>query len=106
LLGIDVMHFWAALILVGIGWNFGFIGATTMLTETYRPEERSRVQGFNDFVLFSFVALASFSSGQLYATVGWSVINIVVFPIVAVCALALLIATFALRRRPPTAPAA
>jgi MFS family permease len=106
LLGIDVMHFWAALILVGIGWNFGFIGATTMLTETYRPEERSRVQGFNDFVLFSFVALASFWSGQLYATVGWSVINIVVFPIVAVCALALLIATFALRRRPPTAPAA
>jgi MFS family permease len=106
LLGIDVLHFWAALILVGLGWNFGFIGATTMLTETYRPEERSKVQGFNDFVLLSFVAVASFSSGHLYATVGWAVINVVVFPIVAVCALALAVATFAFRKAPPTAPAA
>jgi MFS family permease len=106
LLGLDVWHFWGALILVGLGWNFGFIGATSMLTETYRPEERSKVQGFNDFVLFSFVALASFSSGQLYATVGWATINMVVLPIVAICALALAVATFAFRRAPPTAPAA
>jgi MFS family permease len=99
LLGIDIWHFWLALILVGLGWNFGFIGATTMLTETYRPEERSKVQGFNDFVLFSFVAAASFSSGQLYATVGWATINVIVFPIVALCALALIAATMAMRPR-------
>jgi MFS family permease len=97
LLGLDVWHFWAALVLVGLGWNFGFIGATTLLTQTYRPEERSRVQGFNDFVLFSFVAAASFLSGQLYATVGWNVINILVFPIAGMCALALVVATFAFR---------
>jgi MFS family permease len=106
LLGLDVLHFWGALVLVGLGWNFGFIGATTMLTETYRPEERSKVQGFNDFVLFSFVAVASFSSGQLYATVGWAMINVVVFPVVAICALALIGATLAFRKAPPTAPAA
>lgn len=89
LLGIDLWHFWGALILVGLGWNFGFIGATAMLTETYRPEERSKVQGFHDLVLFSFVALASFSSGALFSTLGWASINVVVFPVVAVCAIAL-----------------
>lgn len=100
LLGLDVWHFWTALILVGLGWNFGFIGATTLLTQTYRPEERGRVQGFNDFVLFSFVAVASFSSGQLYATVGWNTINVLVFPIAGICALALAAATFAFRPKP------
>ena len=56
-----------ALILLGLGWNFGFIGATAMLTETYRPEEKSKVQGLNDFLVFAAVALASFSSGKLFA---------------------------------------
>ena len=55
-----------ALILLGVGWNFAFIGATAMLTETYRPEEKSTVQGLNDFLVFGSVALASLSSGQLY----------------------------------------
>ena len=92
LLGIDLVHFWGALILVGLGWNFAFIGATAMLTETYRPEERARVQGFNDFVLFSFVAVASFSSGQIFAHLGWAAINMFVYPVVALCAVALAVA--------------
>lgn len=89
--GIDVAHFWASLILLGVGWNFGFIGATAMLTETYRPEERGRVQGLNDFVLFGIVAIASFSSGALFATVGWETLNVIVFPVVAACGLALIL---------------
>ncbi len=89
LAGIDIVHFWGALILLGLGWNFGFIGATALLTETYRPEERGRVQGLNDFILFGFVAVASFSSGALFSTVGWNALNVIVFPVVAVCALAL-----------------
>ena len=102
LLGIDLLHFWAALILVGLGWNFGFIGATAMLTETYLPEERSKVQGFNDFLLFSFVAVASFSSGKIFSSLGWEAINIVVFPVVGASALALAIAVF-FKRRPAAA---
>jgi MFS family permease len=101
LLGIDLWHFWGALVLVGLGWNFGFIGATAMLTETYRPEERSKVQGFNDFVLFSFVTVASFASGKIFSSLGWEAINVVVFPVVAVCALALALAQFG--RRPAAA---
>lgn len=98
LAGIDVLHFWGALILLGVGWNFGFVGATTMLTETYRPEERARVQGLNDLILLSFVALASFSSGALFSTVGWNVLNMIIFPVVAVSAVALGVG-YGLRRR-------
>lgn len=98
LAGIDVMHFWLALILLGLGWNFGFIGSTAMLTETYRPEERSKVQGLNDAILFSFVAVASFSSGKVFSLAGWGATNIVVFPVVGLCALALA-ATLLSRRK-------
>ncbi|MEL7525032.1 MAG: MFS transporter, partial [Pseudomonadota bacterium] len=63
LMGIELAHFWTALVLLGLGWNFGFIGATAMLTDTYRPEERNMVQAVNDFLVFGFVAAASFSSG-------------------------------------------
>jgi MFS family permease len=85
LTGLDLWRFWAALILLGVGWNFGFIGATAMLTDSYRPEEKSRAQGLNDFVLFSSVALASLMSGQVLNTVGWTALNIIVFPVVALC---------------------
>jgi MFS family permease len=85
LAGIDLAHFWISLILLGIGWNFGFIGATALLTTTYRPEETGRVQGFNDFLVFGAVAVASFSSGKLFSTVGWDWINWLIFPVVAIC---------------------
>jgi MFS family permease len=92
--GIDLMHFWLAVVLLGIGWNFGFVGATTMVTATYRREERAKVQGLNDLLVFGVVALASFSSGKLFGTLGWTWTNLVVFPIVLVCALALLASRF------------
>jgi di/tricarboxylate transporter len=63
--GTAVAHFWAALILLGLGWNFGFIGGTALVTETYRPEEKEKVQAMNDFLLFGIVAVASFSSGEM-----------------------------------------
>ncbi len=98
LAGITLINFWVALIFLGVGWNFGFIGATAMLTETYRPEERSKVQGLNDFLVFGSVAIASLSSGRLFATVGWSWINWVALPIIALAAMAIL-ATVVGRRR-------
>jgi len=82
--GITVAHFWSALVLLGIGWNFAFIGATAMVTECHRPEERTRVQSFNDFLVFGSMAVSSFASGQLLETVGWAAINEVVLPVVIV----------------------
>jgi MFS family permease len=98
--GIDLLNFWAALILLGLGWNFSFIGATTMLPETYRPEEKAKVEGLNDFAVFGSVALASASSGKLFSSVGWGSLVLVIFPVVAICLLALSSTLFAARRRP------
>ena len=56
--GITVAHFWTALVLLGVGWNFAFIGATTMVTQCHRPEERNKVQAFNDFLIFGTMAVA------------------------------------------------
>ncbi len=81
--GLDVSHFWIALVLLGVGWNFGFIGATTMVTACHRPEERNRVQALNDFLVFGSVAISSFSSGKLLSVAGWETINMMVFPAVA-----------------------
>lgn len=88
--GLTVAHFWTSLILLGLGWNFSFIGATTLVTDCYHAEETSRVQAFNDFLIFGAVALSSFSSGKLLALKGWDVINTWTFPIVGVISLALI----------------
>jgi MFS family permease len=87
LAGITFGHFAVALILLGLGWNFGFIGATTMLTSCYNPAERGKVQGANDFMMSTVVAIASFSSGKILAIAGWSFVNIAIFPmaLVALC---------------------
>ncbi len=74
LMGTGLWHFWVALVLLGVGWNFGFIASTAMVAERYRPEEAFRVQAMNEFVLFSFVALASFSSGGLLVASGWTLV--------------------------------
>lgn len=89
LMGITLTHFYVALILLGVGWNFGFIGATAMLTDTYRPEEKAKAQGANDFIMFGMVAFASLMSGQTLNALGWDALNIVVFPVVAICLAAL-----------------
>jgi predicted MFS family arabinose efflux permease len=84
--GISLWHFWSALALLGVGWNFAFIGASTMVMACHRPNERNKVQAFNDFLVFGTMAVGSFSSGQLLADFGWSAVNAVVFPVVLAAA--------------------
>jgi len=83
--GIELWQFWTALILLGLGWNFGFIGATALVAECYEPAEKGKVQGFHDFVLFSSVAFASLMSGRVYNAHGWEMLNWVVFPVTVIC---------------------
>lgn len=78
--GLTVAHFWGGLIFLGLGWNLAFIGATTMVTQCHRPEERNKVQAFNDFLIFGCMAVSSFSSGQMLAYLSWQAINEVAFP--------------------------
>lgn len=84
--GITVWHFWIGLVLLGVGWNFGFIGATAMVTQCHTPNERTRVQSLNDFLVFGSMAIGSFASGNLLALYGWVVVNGVVFPVVLIAA--------------------
>ncbi|HSJ42086.1 MAG TPA: MFS transporter [Xanthobacteraceae bacterium] len=95
--GISLWHFWIGLALLDVGWNFAFIGATTMVTHCHRPNERNKVQAFNDFLVFGSMAIGSFSSGQLLASFGWATVNEVVFPVVL--ASGALLVWSALRRR-------
>ena len=97
--GITAMHFWATLIVLGVGWNFSFIGASALVLETHRPQERNKVQAFNDFLVFGMMAVGSFSSGQLLANYGWSAVNMVVFPPVMLGLIALSLASWARRRK-------
>lgn len=90
LAGIAESNFWAANALLGIGWNFLFIGATTLLTRTYRPEERAKVQALNDFLIFGTSTVSSFSSGALLAGSGWTAVQLTVMPFVAVAVAAIL----------------
>jgi MFS family permease len=92
--GISLWHFWIGLALLGVGWNFAFIGATTMVTHCHRPNERNKVQAFNDFLIFGSMALSSFSSGQLLEKFGWTSINEVIFPTIFVTAALLLWLSF------------
>ena len=87
--GVQLWQFWTALVLLGVGWNFSFIGSTAILAETYRRSERSKVQGLHDFLLFGSVAFASLMSGQVYNAYGWAMLNWIVFPVVALCLVAL-----------------
>lgn len=98
--GLAVAHFWVGLFLLGLGWNFTFVGASTLLTETYRPSERAKAQAANDFLMFGAVTLAAFSSGATLHLFGWATINIGVLPGIAVVALA---ALWLRRRRRPVA---
>jgi MFS family permease len=102
--GIDVMHFWAALVLLGIGWNFLYIGGTTLLTDTYEPAERAKTQGLNEVFVFSSMALSSALSGFLVTQSGWSTLNYVSLPFIVITALAIL--WLSAKRRPPLAAGA
>jgi MFS family permease len=90
LTGVAVLQFWAALVLLGIGWNFMFVGGTTLLTETYRPEEQSRVQAFNEFMVFGTTAVTSLASGAVFSSQGWEWVNLGTVAPVALAAAAAL----------------
>ena len=82
LIGTTVNHFWLALLLLGISWNFLFIGATTLLTETYNENEKFKTQALNDFLVFSVVASASLTAGILHHKFGWEFVNYIAIPAV------------------------
>ena len=88
LAGITYLHFWAALALLGLGWNFLFVGATTLLTTTYRPAEKAKVQALNDLLVFGTVAVSAFSAGLAHYAIGWEAINVGVGPFLVLAALA------------------
>ena len=93
LMGVDLVHFWLTLILLGVGWNFGFVGASTLVLECHRPEERTRVQSLNDFIVFGTMALGSFASGGVLTTFGWNTVLWVSFFPLAVAVAALVTTT-------------
>ena len=72
--GTDVFHFWLMLILLGIGWNFGFLGASAWVLECHTPDEKTRVQSLNDFIIFGLMAVGSFSSGGILGVYGWDTV--------------------------------
>ena len=78
-----VSNFWLALVLLGLGWNFTYIGGTTLLTEAYRPSERAKAQGTNEMTIFSVQAISAFSSGVLVNAAGWNTLNYVALPLIA-----------------------
>jgi MFS family permease len=98
--GTGLWNFWIALVVLGVGWNFGFIAATNLVTECHGPQERNKVQAFNDFLIFGFMAIASLSSGTLLSRFGWTAVTTLVFPVVL--GAALLLAWVTLVRRAQT----
>jgi MFS family permease len=74
--GISVQHFWLSLVLLGVGWNLLYVGATALLTETYRPEERAKAQGANEFAIFVMMLVSSLSSGMIVTGAGWELLNL------------------------------
>ena len=89
LAGVAVANFWWALVLLGVGWNFLYIGATALLTETYRPEERAKAQGLNEFAVFAMMAISSFSSGMIVTNAGWERVNHAAAPLIAIVIMSL-----------------
>lgn len=87
--GVTAMHFWVGLVVLGVGWNFGFVGASAMVLECHRPEERARVQSFNDFAVFGTMAVGSFLSGGLLSHFGWDMVLWLSFAPLLVAVLAL-----------------
>jgi len=99
--GLSVAHFWIALALLGVGWNFAFIAATTLVTRCHRVEERNKVQSFNDFLIFGTMAVGSFVSGKVLATLGWVSLNILMFPPILAAGALLIWVAWRERRQQP-----
>ncbi len=90
LMGTSVIHFETALVLLGLGWNFLYVGATSLLTETYLPAEKSRVQALNDTLVFTTVSISSLASAGLLSHFGWFAINLAAIPMMALVLCAVL----------------
>jgi MFS family permease len=82
--GVTISHFWLALTLLGVGWNFMYVGATTLLTETHQPSERAKAQGVNDMAIFVTMVASSLSSGALFTYQGWQTMNYMAIPFLMV----------------------
>jgi MFS family permease len=87
--GVEFLHFASALVLLGVGWNFTFLGGTTLVTETYRPSEKAWTQGIFDFTVFTTVVISSFASGALLHLFGWTGVNLLALPLLLAAGLAL-----------------
>jgi MFS family permease len=87
--GVAVTQFWLSLVLLGVGWNFLYVGGTALLTQTYRPEEMAKAQGANEQAIFIMMAISSFTSGLTVTAAGWERVNLFALPMVAVVALAI-----------------
>lgn len=90
LMGTSVDHFISALFIVGLGWNFLFIGGSSLLTKVYRPEEKEKTQAFHDFAVFAAISIASFFAGTLFNYWGWNGVNIVLMPMLVITLLAVI----------------
>ncbi|GAB3629425.1 Riboflavin transporter RfnT [Pandoraea terrae] len=101
LMSTSLPYFYAALLCLGVGWNFMFVGGTTLLTMSYRPAERGRAQAANEFITFAGTAASSLFAGQLLARFGWAMINQAIFPLLAVAAVTTVWYAFDARRRTP-----
>jgi MFS family permease len=95
--GVDLAHFYLALVMLGFGWNFSYVGATSLLGTTHTQAEQAKVQGLNDFLVLGFVAIATFGSGALHDTFGWNAVQYAMAPALLLAAAGL--AWLALTRR-------
>lgn len=87
-MGLSIAHFWVSLVLLGVGWNFLFIGGSALLSTVHSEPERGKVQGINDLIIFSLVAIGSLMAGQLLHRLGWENLNLAMLPPVLLVALA------------------
>jgi predicted MFS family arabinose efflux permease len=101
LAGVALWNFWIGLTILGVGWNFAFIGATTLVAECHDPHERNKVQALNDFLIFGSMAIGSLASGALLARYGWTAVNEMAFPVILIAAV--LLVWGSLVRRPSAA---
>ena len=105
LTGTDFFNFISGLVLLGVGWNFMFIGGSTLLTQVYRKEEKEKTQAFHDFFVFTMISISSFSAGSLLNHWGWKGVNLAVTPLIIIALIGILLSKYriksvALRRKP------
>ena len=101
--GVSVAHFWASLVILGLGWNFMFVGGSALVTESYRVEEKAKAQGLHDLIVFCTTATSSFASGLLLKANGWAILNYVAAPFLIIVTIAML--WMLMQRRATLSPA-